>query len=54
MGTWVVKREEEEAAEAEEAEEVEEIVRDSFFVEVVVWGDGRVLRSTWTRYYALR
>ena len=51
MGTWVVKREEEEAA---AAEEVEEIVRDSFFVEVVVWGDGRVLRSTWTRYYALR
>jgi len=49
-----VKREEEEAAAAEEAEEVEEIVRDSFFVEVVVWGDGRVLRSTWTRYYALR
>ena len=51
MGTWVVKREEEEAA---AAEEVEEIVRDSFFVEVVVWGDGRVLRSTWTRYCVSR
>lgn len=46
-----MKREEEEAAAAEEAEEV---VRDSFFVGLVVCGDGRVLRSTRTLCCASR
>lgn len=46
-----MKREEEEAAAAEEAEE---IVRDSFFVGLVVGGNDRALRSIRIRCFASR